>query len=180
MKFLKNWIVDLVLSIILITFGVLLLIPSISTKLVSLLVSILLICFYILIIVPKYSKIKSLNPETTTWIIIESIVVISLAMLSLVGGNSSVDLVLFSLNLSDIIGLLLILEGIIGIIRYTNSDVKKIFFKYLYISLIIIGTYIFSTLNINLNNISIIVSIVCFLLSIFTIIYMIKFLPKKQ
>lgn len=180
MKFLKNWIVDLVLSIILITFGVLLLIPSISTKLVSLLVSILLICFYILIIVPKYSKIKSLNPETTTWIIIESIVVISLAMLSLVGGNSSVDLVLFSLNLSDIIGLLLILEGIIGIIRYTNSDVKKIFFKYLYISLIIIGTYIFSTLNINLNNISIIVSIACFLLSIFTIIYMIKFLPKKQ
>jgi len=180
MKFLKNWIVDLVLSIILITFGVLLLIPSISTKLVSLLVSILLICFYILIIVPKYSKIKSLNPETTTWIIIESIVVISLAMLSLVGGNSSVDLVLFSLNLSDIIGLLLILEGIIGIIRYTNSDVKKIFFKYLYISLIIMGTYIFSTLNINLNNISIIVSIACFLLSIFTIIYMIKFLPKKQ
>ena len=180
MKFLKNWIVDLVLSIILITFGILLLIPSISTKLVSLLVSILLICFYILIIVPKYSKIKSLNPETTTWIIIESIVVISLAMLSLVGGNSSVDLVLFSLNLSDIIGLLLILEGIIGIIRYTNSDVKRIFFKYLYISLIIIGTYIFTTLNINLNNISIIVSIACFLLSIFTIIYMIKFLPKKQ
>lgn len=180
MKFLKNWIVDLVLSIILITFGILLLIPSISTKLVSLLVSILLICFYILIIVPKYSKIKSLNPETTTWIIIESIVVISLAMLSLVGGNSSVDLVLFSLNLSDIIGLLLILEGIIGIIRYTNSDVKKIFFKYLYISLIIMGTYIFSTLNINLNNISIIVSIACFLLSIFTITYMIKFLPKKQ
>lgn len=180
MKFLKNWIIDLVLSIILITFGILLLIPSISTKLVNLLVSILLICFYILIIVPKYSKIKSLNPETTTWIIIESIVVISLAMLSLVGGNSSVDLVLFSLNLSDIIGLLLILEGIIGIIRYTNSDVKRIFFKYLYISLIIMGTYIFSTLNINLNNISIIVSIACFLLSIFTIIYMIKFLPKKQ
>ena len=89
---------NLVFSIIFITFGILLLIPSISTKIVSLLVSILLICFYILIIVPKYNKIKTLNTETVTWIIIESIVVISLAMLSLVGGNTSVDLVLFTLK----------------------------------------------------------------------------------
>ncbi len=180
MKFLKNWIIDLILTICFLTFGILLLIPNISTKIVSILVSLLLITFYILFIVPKYNKLKSVNSELVTWIIIESIIVISLAVFALVGGNASVDLVIISLNLSDILGLVFILEGIIGIVRLMHNDHKKAIYKYLYIFLIIIGTYIFSRLNINLKYISIFVSILCFTISIFTFIYMLKFLPKKQ
>lgn len=180
MNFLKNWIIDLVLTFLFLTFGILLLIPSLSIKLVSILISILLICFYIIVIVPKYSKIKNNNHELVTWIVIESIVIIALSVFALVGGNTSIDLILFTINLSDIIGLVLILEGIIGIIRFTNIEQSRVFFKYLYIFLIIIGTYIFSRLNINIKYISISISILCFLISIFTFIYMFKHLPKKQ
>ena len=180
MKILKNWIVDLVLTILFITFGILLLIPAISTKIVSLLIAILLITFYILVVVPKYNKIKNISTELVTWVIIESIVIIALAVFSLVGGSGAVDLVIVSLNLNDIIGLVLILEGILTIVKLTNNEKNKILPKYLSIVFLISGTYILCVLNLNIKYISISISFLCFILSIITLIYMIKFIPKNQ
>ena len=187
MKFLKNWIVDLILSIVFLTCGILLLIPSIYTHIVSYLVGGLLIVYYIIKVVPKYKKIRSMNAEWVIWIILESILIIALAVLSILNQQTSIDLGIITLQLSHIVGLVFIIEGIIGLIKLCNlvfvpnlEHKPRKSSKYLYILLVIVGTYIFASVNISTKDIAVLTAVLCFVAFVITLTLMIQILIKKN
>ena len=187
MKYLKNWVLDLILGIIFLTCGILLLIPSIYPHIVSIFVGAFLLIFYILKIVPKYKKIKSMSAEWVTWLIIESVLIITLSVLSIVNQQTSIDLGFITLQLSHIVGLVFIIEGIIGLVKLCNliyvQELKyrpKKFTKYFYIILVIIGTFIFASINISTQDIAIMTAVICFIVFIVTFSFMIDILVKKS
>lgn len=180
----KNWIVDLIFAIITLTIGILLVIPSIAVKIISIIVGILLILFFSFFIIPKLRKIRSFNTEWVIWIILEAILIIALAILAIVNRQTTLDLGIIVLQLSHIVGVVFVIEGTIGIVKLCNQTVIKgkhaRVEKYLSILLIIIGTYIFTNINITDKTIAIIISAFCFVLTVIFILLMIKFMPKKE
>lgn len=181
---LKNWIIDLILAIITLVIAILLLIPSVATKIVSIIVGALLIIFFIFVIVPKLKKIRSLGAEWVIWVIIEAVLIVVLAVLAIVNQQTSLDLGIITLQLSHIVGVVFVIEGIISIIRLCNRykfaeySPRRVE-KYIAILLIIIGTYIFASINISNQTIAIIIAALCLVLTIIFLMAMVKYLPTK-
>ena len=187
MSIFKHWHVPFILSFILLSFGVIFLFPSISIYIISVFMSIFLLLYYILKVVPKYRRLKNVNSEWVMWIVIESIILICSALLSLLTPKIIIDIYIFKFNLSNLFGLVLVTEGLVGIIRLCNLIyIKNLIYKpkkilkYIYIIVIICGSYILFNNTINNEYLSYILSVFCFIGFLVFLIYSVKIRKTKK
>ena len=185
MNLLKQWQFRLILSFIFLTFGILFIFPNISIYIISVFMGLFILFYYILKIVPKYKRLKNVNTEWTMWIVIESIIAICSSLLALLTPRFIIDVYIFNFNLSNILGLVLLTEGIVGIIKLCNlvylknlNYRPKKFLKYLYIFVILIGSYLFTNTFITNEYLSYILSGLCFLFFLVSLIN--TFQTKKK
>ena len=104
--------------------------------------------------------------------------------MAIITQNASVNLFVATLKLNHIVGVTFIIEGIIGIVNITsikeNLNKQQLIKKYIYIIFIIIGTYIYLTININNLKIAYFISVLAFILGVIMLFFMFKNLPKKK
>ncbi len=182
--FKKNWQFDLVCAIFGIALAIVLFIPEVATKIVTVLVGILLILFFIFILCPKFKKIKNFNAEWVCWFLIEAVFILTLGILAIVSQKIEIDFLFIKLALSDIIGIVFCIEGVIGLVKLINHpatiDKKpERGLKYVYILAIIIGTYIFATVNISNKDVAIFLGVVAVIFAIVSLIFMFGNFPEK-
>lgn len=184
--FKKNWIFDLICAILGTALAVVLFIPSIGTKIVSIVVGVLLIIFFITIICPKFAKIRSFGTEWVIWFLIEAFVVLALGILAIVNQQMQINLLIITLKLSHIIGLVICLEGVVGLIKLINynpsSNAKKTrrSAKYTYILAVIIGTFVFTNVNISDKDLAVFLAIIVIGFVILALVLMFTNLPAKK
>lgn len=181
----KNWIFDLICLVLGIVIAVLLFIPSISEKIIAVAVGILLLTFFVTVLCPKFKKIKSFGAEWVIWFLIEATLVLALGILAIISRSISIKFLFFNLQLNHIIGLVICIEGVIGIVRlvnYRQTTNQKSFYseKYCSIIAIVLGTYIFASVSITNQDLAIILGVLAIIFAIVSGMYMTANLPEKD
>ena len=184
MNILKHWKLNLLLSFIFLGTGILFLFPDLSIYIISIFTGLFILLYYIYNVVPKYRKLRNVNSEWIMWVVIESIVLICSSLLSFLTPKIIIDLYIFKFNLSNIFGLILVLESLVGIIKLCNliyiknlNYRPKKYLKYIYLLILLIGTYILFNTSIDNLYLSYILSGFCFIL--FFINFILFFRNKK-
>lgn len=181
----KSWQFDLFCAILGIAFAVVLFIPSVATKIISISVGVLLIFFFVTMICPKFKNIRSFGAEWVCWFLIEAIAVLALGILAIVNQKVEIKFLFITLQLSHIIGLVICLEGVVGLIKLINNYPKdaekrpRKSVKYTYILAVIIGTYVFTNINISNQDLAIFLGVVAIGFAIISIVFMTSNLPEK-
>lgn len=181
----KSWQFDLICAILGIAFAIVLFIPSLATKIISISVGVILIFFFVTMICPKFKNIRNFGAEWVCWFLIEAIAVLALGILAIVNQKVEIKFLVVTLKLSHILGLVICLEGVVGLVKLINyypkeTDKKpKRSIKYTYILAVIIGTYVFTNVNISDQDLAIFLGVVAIGFAIISIVFMSSNLPEK-